>query len=142
MRRLQNLIDKGRALTTGRVFYMGFSPVEMQKYVIWLNQNNQLQFGKLPNGQTLPDYSERSVSEFGKRPGPWTLENTGEFYASMLVAVSEDAIELRADTAGKGAVEFAEMMGGSLGLTEESAALLIEKVLPELRAALLKHLLT
>lgn len=36
--------------------------------------------GERADGSKFPDYSPRSVLEFGKRPGPWTLRNTGEFY--------------------------------------------------------------
>jgi len=33
----------------------------------------------------MPDYSERSINEFGKKPGPWRLKETGAFYLGITV---------------------------------------------------------
>ena len=41
---------------------------------------DQLFAGKLASGQDMPDYSETSIEKFGKRPGPYQLYETGEFY--------------------------------------------------------------
>lgn len=43
-------------------------------------QATQMSRGERADGSKFPDYSARSVNEFGKRPGPWTLRDTGEFY--------------------------------------------------------------
>jgi hypothetical protein len=47
----------------------------------------QLQEGKRADGSYLPDYSPVSVSKFGKRPGPMTLEQTGRFHRGRTVKV-------------------------------------------------------
>jgi hypothetical protein len=47
----------------------------------------QLQEGKRADGSYLPDYSPVSVSKFGKRPGPMTLEQTGRFHRGITVKV-------------------------------------------------------
>lgn len=46
---------------------------------------DQLFAGKLADGEKMPDYSERSVTVFHKRPGPWTLYDTGAFYRNFYV---------------------------------------------------------
>lgn len=45
----------------------------------------QLRDGKRADGSTLPDYSPVSVSKYGKRPGPMTLEDTGKFHRGITV---------------------------------------------------------
>jgi hypothetical protein len=45
----------------------------------------QLRDGKRADGSSLPDYSPVSVSKFGKRPGPMTLEDTGKFHRGITV---------------------------------------------------------
>jgi hypothetical protein len=48
---------------------------------------DQLREGKRADGSDLPDYSPASVSKFGKRPGPMTLEKTGAFYRGIKLKV-------------------------------------------------------
>lgn len=43
----------------------------------------QLDSGIKADGSFLPDYSNRSVAEFGKRPGRMTLRDTGDFQDSI-----------------------------------------------------------
>lgn len=43
-------------------------------------QATQMSQGERADGSKFPDYSPKSVQVFGKRPGPWTLKDTGEFY--------------------------------------------------------------
>jgi hypothetical protein len=45
----------------------------------------QLREGKRSDGSDLPDYSPVSVSKYGKRPGPMTLEDTGKFHRGITV---------------------------------------------------------
>lgn len=54
--------------------------VSAKREVIADLQATQLSRGERKDGTLLPEYSARSVNEFGKRPGPWTLRDTGEFY--------------------------------------------------------------
>jgi hypothetical protein len=46
---------------------------------------DQLFAGKLANGQDMPSYSERSVQQFGKRPGPYQLYEEGDFYRGFFM---------------------------------------------------------
>lgn len=46
---------------------------------------DQLFAGKLGNGQDMPNYSEVSVHRFGKRPGPYQLYESGDFYRGVFV---------------------------------------------------------
>jgi hypothetical protein len=46
---------------------------------------DQLFEGKTADGGSLPDYSPVSVSLFGKRPGPWQLYDTGDFYQGWFI---------------------------------------------------------
>src|SRR5690242_18820939 len=51
---------------------------------------DQLFQGKQADGGFLPDYSERSVTVFGKPPGPMRLFETGAFYRGFFVKVEKD----------------------------------------------------
>lgn len=48
----------------------------------------QLFEGKDSLGGELPEYSPVSVNVFGKRPGPWQLLDTGDFYRSIFLDAS------------------------------------------------------
>lgn len=43
-------------------------------------QATQMNKGERADGSSFPNYSIRSVQEFGKKPGPWKLYDTGSFY--------------------------------------------------------------
>lgn len=53
-------------------------------------QREQLFQGLTSTGRTLPDYSFRSVFQFGKPPGPIKLFDTGAFYRGILIDVRQD----------------------------------------------------
>lgn len=57
-----------------------------QREAINLN-TDQLYSGKDSTGKSLPEYSDRSVNVFGKRPGPWQLFNEGNFYRGFFVRI-------------------------------------------------------
>lgn len=44
---------------------------------------DQLYQGKDVKGDVFPDYSERSVQVFGKRPGPWQGYSSGDLYKGV-----------------------------------------------------------
>jgi len=50
---------------------------------------DQLYHGKQADGGFLPDYSQRSVTVFGKPPGPMRLFETGAFYRGFFVKVDK-----------------------------------------------------
>jgi hypothetical protein len=53
-------------------------------------QREQLFQGLTSTGRYLPDYSFRSVFQYGKPPGPIKLFDTGDFYRGILVDVRQD----------------------------------------------------
>jgi hypothetical protein len=55
----------------------------------------QLSRGERGDGKNLPDYAPRSVTQFGKRPGPMTLFDTGRFYLAIEVVVLDDGFTIR-----------------------------------------------
>ena len=54
----------------------------------------QLQMGMRSDGVFLPDYSVRSVVEFGKPPGPIRLFDTGAFYRGITLVASREFADL------------------------------------------------
>lgn len=127
-------------LNTGKIFFLVFSETINQKLIIQLNQENQLQFGILADGEELPFYSKRSVEVFGKRPIRWTLKDTGEFYDSFdVVRVTPEFLELYADSL-KDDVDLADY-GAILGLTEESSLILKDKLLPQIQELIINEIL-
>lgn len=57
---------------------------EHQATAIGMN-TDQLFAGELANGDKLPEYSPLSVQVHGKRPGPWQLYDTGDFYSGWFM---------------------------------------------------------
>jgi hypothetical protein len=53
-------------------------------------QRGQLSQGMTSSGAFLPDYSFRSVFQYGKPPGPIKLYDTGSFYRGVLIDVRQD----------------------------------------------------
>ncbi len=53
-------------------------------------QRQQLAQGLRSDGSVLPDYSFRSVFQYGKPQGPIRLYDTGAFYRGMLIDVRQD----------------------------------------------------
>ncbi len=54
----------------------------------------QLDRGERADGTILPNYSFVSVGVYGKRPGPMTLHDTGDFWRGITLEVYDDSIEL------------------------------------------------
>ena len=139
---LLKLAENAKTLTDGKVFMLTFSDTKLKNLVIKLNKD-QLSIGTTADNGFLPEYSERSISEFGKRPGRWTLFDTGDTYDSFKVlSVSEDAI-----------IEFADLeihdvdlqdkvksFGEIIGLDDESISILIDEALPMMREVILDEL--
>jgi hypothetical protein len=58
-----------------------------------LNLANLAQ-GLRADGTQLPDYSYASVHVFGKRPGPMTMHNHGDFWKGIKMTVNDDSIDI------------------------------------------------
>ncbi len=55
----------------------------------------QLSEGKRADGSFLPNYSFVSVGVYGKRPGPMTMHDTGDFYDGLTLVIDDDGIEMK-----------------------------------------------
>lgn len=53
-------------------------------------QRSQLARGERADGTEMPEYSFRSVFQYGKEPGPIKLYDTGDFYRGILFDVRQD----------------------------------------------------
>ena len=136
---LQKLVSNVQGLSSGRVFVLTFNDPNMKSLVLSLNKD-QLQLGQLADENLLPEYSATSVSVYGKRPGRFTLKDTGEFYDSFKVlSVTNDAIIEFADTIKEDndLLEYGEV----IGLNGESMAILQDEAIPILRDILLNEML-
>jgi hypothetical protein len=66
---------------------------ENKERIADMNRAN-LDEGRRADGSSLPDYSPVSVSKFGKRPGPMTLEKTGAFKKRIVVKAHRTFAEI------------------------------------------------
>ena len=95
----------------------------------------------------LPDYSDASVLYYDKRPGRWTLFDTGATFESFkIVSVTETSIEEFADLEihDEDLQEKVDEKGGGkiMGLGGESISILQKEALPILRKILLEEILS
>lgn len=84
----------------------------------------QLREGQRADGTFLPDYSPRSVNQFGKPPGPMKLYDQGDFYRGITLKVMANGIEL---TGLDIKTEMLQLRYGDniIGLSEESIDILM-----------------
>jgi hypothetical protein len=144
MKGLFELVERTKRLSEGKVFVLTFENQNLKSLVIKLNKD-QLRASQLANDTLIPFiYSDKSI-ELGKRPGRWTLFDTGELYDSFkVVSVTEEAIVEYADLV-KEDIDFEETFdryGSVIGLNTESRTILIEEALPIMREALLNSMLS
>tara|TARA_R110000796_G_scaffold166089_1_gene282975 strand:- start:960 stop:1382 length:423 start_codon:yes stop_codon:yes gene_type:complete len=138
MEALLRLARNGKQLTIGKVFVLTFSNPNLKSLVISLN-HDQLKMGELADDTFIQEYSQGSIDYYEKRPGRFTLYDTGAFYNSFKVlTVNEDAIVEFADTEkpDKDLLEYGEV----IGLNGESLSILIKEALPIMRDILLGQL--
>jgi len=103
---------------------------ETQFEIIRLNTEDQLyDEGMRSDGTFLPDYSERSVNEFGKPEGHIRLKDTGAFYHSFRVKVDRFGIFIAADDFSGYDEPLTDVYGiDILGLTDENTQVLINMI--------------
>ena len=149
--RLTDLIEKGIELTKINPFYFVFKDdYDLQDYIIYLNTEEQLYKGKDATGKELEDigggYSAFTISykkAFGQPYDRVTLKDTGNFYKSFEVEIEKDKLIIDAYYIVEDGTDLRSRWGDNLaGLTSESRAKLIEKLLPKLRLFILEFLLT
>lgn len=144
MKGLFELVERSKSLSEGKVFVLTFKNPNLKSLVIKLNKD-QLRASQLANDTLIPFiYSQKSL-ELGKKPGRWTLFDTGELYDSFkVVSVTEEAIVEYADLVkeDRDFEETFERYGSVIGLNTESRTILIEEALPIMREALLNSMLS
>lgn len=98
MEALTNLLRQFMMLDTNIVLFKTISDNPFLRDVVTdLNTNKQLRFGLTADGGVLPDYSDTSVNLYGKEPGPIQLKDTGAFYKSFEVILTDDGFWITAD---------------------------------------------
>ena len=76
MGKFKDMANKFASINLDTELYLAV--MDEQQHAIDLNIK-QLDKGEYSDGANLPEYSDVSVEVFGKEPGPFTLEETGDF---------------------------------------------------------------
>lgn len=87
---LDKLISKLKALDSVILDAIAIAFEEHSETIEDFN-TEQLQKGERSDGSILPSYSPASVNVYGKRPGPMTLRDTGDFYRGIKLDISATA---------------------------------------------------
>ena len=124
---IKDIGNNMQRLNPNRLIKDVIEETQVKAQIIDLNQSQMYDKGIDSKGDTLGDYSQISVTKYGKRPGHIQLKDTGEFYDSMKVATGNDGFIITGDT-DKGDVDLANVYPDVLGLTTESK----EDILPEI----------
>jgi hypothetical protein len=136
---LKKLIQNATDIDDGKIFILTFADPNLKSLVLSLNKD-QLKMGELADDSFIQEYSDTSVNFYGKRPGRFTLYETGEFYNSFTVLdVTKEAIIEFADTEkpDKNLLEYGEV----IGLNGQSLEILINEAIPIMRDKILSELL-
>jgi hypothetical protein len=124
---IEDIVDRALRLNES-VAWFEVNDREVQWEIIRLNTIDQLfNEGILSDGSLLPEYSEASVNEYGKRDGHIQLKDTGEFYRSFVVKVDPRGMEIIANTKKGDSLkdDLASRYGlNILGLTDENENIL------------------
>lgn len=80
MSKIKALADRLRACTPEVVKQQALKSLRSHETTAINMNTDQLFAGRLANGEKMPDYSETSVMRFGKRPGPYRMYETGDFF--------------------------------------------------------------
>ena len=100
----------------------------VQAQIVDLNEA-QMDKGIDAKGMFIGNYSNTSVTKYGKTPGPITLKDTGETRGSMKVVNGNESFVITANTDLHGK-DLTYLFTPSLGLTPESMA----EVMPDIIA--------
>ena len=125
------MLNRGRLLYDSLAWRYAFDAAT-KEFILDMIQNDQLKGqGIDKNGEIIGLYSE--VTEMinpEKLAGtPYTLNDTGDFYRSMYVAVFNDRAEINADPVKSPEDNLFEMYGtGIIGLTQPNLERLRERI--------------
>lgn len=124
---IRNLCKKVLDLDQVAILEEALQDSGIQELIIELNQSQLFDVGIEADGTPTGNYSEVSVTKYGKEPGHITLHDTGETYDSMKVITGDTGFQIIADMDLHG-VDLNVIYPHALGLTEDSLAILIPKL--------------
>lgn len=133
---IKDICDNAKKLDINSMMRTIILDPTVQAQLIDLNLA-QMDAGINAKGVAMPEYSNVSVTKYGKTPGPFTLKDTGDTRNSMFVSVQGDGFTMNADT-GLHGVDLSELFDPSLGETPES----IEEIKPEITERLRDKILS
>ncbi len=120
-----------------------FKNKSLSNLITKLNTEGQLKKGELSDGSILPNYSERSIIEFGKQDIPIQLKDTGEFWRSFEVILTGNGFEIEADSVKYDyePVDLLAIYGDDvLGLTAKNLSLFNQTLIIKLEETIFKIL--
>ena len=83
------LLNKAKTVRPEAIIKLSLSKTKND--LVEINQERMLA-GKRADGSVMPDYSIRSVTEFGKEPGPIKLLDTSDFQQNIFVEIEGNDI--------------------------------------------------
>ena len=147
-KRLKQVAENAKNLKTKVLFQIIFKDNSVQDFILDLNVFEQLfKEGELSDGKLLPNYSKNTELDniggnfnftssqgesFSRRKtqnDPIFLLDKGNFYKSFRVKIIEDGFTIQAETIKEDGTDLTKY-GKILGLTNESRAKIVEKILP------------
>lgn len=145
---LNKMLKRATQLNIDNVLINVYSNNEIKEFVINLNRIDQLfEKGEDVQGKIVGTYSAatEAINPSKKEGQPYNFDDTGKYLASFSVIVGSDAslkiVNNDVKEGFDGAFELSEIYGEILGWQEESIQKIIERVLPEIRAYVLREIL-
>lgn len=141
MKALKTLIKNALALDSRSVMIkvMSDDPI-IEKLAIQLVQRRQLKFGLTGDNDFLGDYSAASVEIFGKEAGPIQLKDTGDFYESFEMVLTDDGFFIDADGQKDDTNLFVEYGTDITKLNEVNFSIFIDRLIPLIQKAIIKKM--
>jgi hypothetical protein len=128
---VNRLIQNARRLDPVEAWQLAIDK-QVQDVLITLNTQDQMfTRGIDSNEDSLGQYSEVSVSVYGKPRGHIRLYDTGNFYESFRIEVDDTGLTIKVDDTSIYDEPLTEVYGiDILGLTESNLEILIQWILP------------
>lgn len=154
MEALTTLLKRVTKLDSGKLINKATDKT-VQKFIIQLNTEGQPTsqlfslhvdsvgkaiFSSVRNRGTYSSRTERISQGKKKTNDPYTLKDSGDFYASFKVTKEKTAIIINADPTKETTDLFQEYGDDIVGLTDENLQLLINELLPKIRATILQQI--
>ena len=145
MEALFQIANNIKNLSQGKILFSTMSEnPQLKSLVTYLNTEKQLNFGMLSDETILPNYSEVSQSEFGKENRPIMLKDTGEFWRSFEVILTEDGFEIDGDSVKYDfePVDLVTIYGVDIfGLNDKNMIIFINALIPKIQNVVYRKIL-